>query len=88
MLNRIIEWAVGNKLLVALFTVGAIFGGIRALQRTPLDTSRQRLGENLRRGLDRLLTIADAVPLHATPIATKPGVLPLAQRQPLPALLT
>ncbi len=37
MLNRIIEWAVGNKLLVALFTVGAIFGGIRALQRTPLE---------------------------------------------------
>ena len=37
MLNRIIEWAVSNKLIVALFTVAAIFGGIWAVQRTPLE---------------------------------------------------
>lgn len=37
MLNRIIEWAVGNKLIVALFTVAAILGGIWAVQRTPLE---------------------------------------------------
>ncbi len=37
MLIRIIEWAVGNKLIVALFTVAAIFGGIWAVQHTPLE---------------------------------------------------
>jgi hypothetical protein len=58
------------------------------LQSSPLDTSRQWLGENVRRGLNRQLSIADAVPLHTTPIATKPGILPLAQRQALPAFLT
>ena len=37
MLNRIIEWAVGNKLLVFLFTVAVVGGGIIAVQRTPLE---------------------------------------------------
>jgi Cu(I)/Ag(I) efflux system membrane protein CusA/SilA len=37
MLKRIIEWSVGNKLLVLLFTVAAIGGGILALTRTPLE---------------------------------------------------
>ena len=37
MLKRIIEWSVANKLIVALFTVAAIAGGIFALRRTPLE---------------------------------------------------
>ncbi|MBI2408789.1 MAG: efflux RND transporter permease subunit [Gemmatimonadetes bacterium] len=37
MLKRIIEWAVGNKLLIALFTIAATVGGIIAIQRTPLE---------------------------------------------------
>ena len=37
MLKRIIEWSVGNKLLVTLFTVAAVVAGIIALQRTPLE---------------------------------------------------
>jgi Cu(I)/Ag(I) efflux system membrane protein CusA/SilA len=37
MLKRIIEWAVGNKLIVTLFTVAAVLGGIWAVQRTPLE---------------------------------------------------
>ena len=37
MLKRIIEWSVGNKLLVTLFTVAAVAAGIVALQRTPLE---------------------------------------------------
>ncbi len=37
MLNRIIEWAVGNKLIVFLFTVAVVGGGILALRRTPLE---------------------------------------------------
>ncbi|HWE43366.1 MAG TPA: CusA/CzcA family heavy metal efflux RND transporter [Gemmatimonadaceae bacterium] len=37
MLKRIIEWSVANKLIVVLFTVAAIAGGIFALRRTPLE---------------------------------------------------
>ena len=37
MLKRIIEWAVSNKLIVLLFTVAAIAGGIWAMKATPLE---------------------------------------------------
>ncbi len=37
MLKRIIAWAVGNTLIVALFTVAAIAGGIWAIRQTPLE---------------------------------------------------
>ncbi len=37
MLKRIIAWSVGNPLLIVLFTIGAIGGGIWALARTPLE---------------------------------------------------
>ena len=37
MLKRIIEWSVNNKLIILLFTVAAIAGGIVAVQRTPLE---------------------------------------------------
>lgn len=37
MLNRIIEWAVGNRLIVGLFTAAAILGGIWAVRSTPLE---------------------------------------------------
>ncbi len=37
MLKRIISWSVSNPLLVLLFTVAAIGGGIWAVQRTPLE---------------------------------------------------
>ena len=37
MLKRIIQWSISNPLLVVLFTVGAIAGGIWALSRTPLE---------------------------------------------------
>ncbi len=37
MLKRIIEWAVANRLLVALFTIAATVGGVIAIQRTPLE---------------------------------------------------
>ncbi len=37
MLKRIIDWSVNNKLLVILFTVAAIAGGIRAVKQTPLE---------------------------------------------------
>jgi Cu(I)/Ag(I) efflux system membrane protein CusA/SilA len=37
MLRRIIEWAVANKLLVLLFTVGAAVAGVFAVRRTPLE---------------------------------------------------
>ncbi|MFL5582230.1 MAG: efflux RND transporter permease subunit [Gemmatimonadaceae bacterium] len=37
MLKRIIDWSVGNKLVVLLFTVAAIAGGVWALKRTPLE---------------------------------------------------
>src|SRR5215207_8367030 len=37
MLTRIIDWSVKNKLLVVLFTVAAIAGGIWAVWRTPLE---------------------------------------------------
>jgi Cu(I)/Ag(I) efflux system membrane protein CusA/SilA len=37
MLKRIIEWSVANKLIVLLFTVAAIAGGIVAVKRTPLE---------------------------------------------------
>jgi len=37
MLKRIIEWSVANKLLVFLFTIAAIVGGIWAVRATPLE---------------------------------------------------
>ncbi|MBX9854837.1 MAG: CusA/CzcA family heavy metal efflux RND transporter [Gemmatimonadaceae bacterium] len=37
MLKRIIEWSVGNKLLVFLFTAAALIGGYFAVKRTPLE---------------------------------------------------
>jgi copper/silver efflux system protein len=37
MLKRIIEAAVANKLLVVLFTLAAVIGGIYAIRRTPLE---------------------------------------------------
>ncbi len=37
MLKRIIEWSVANRLLVILFTVAAIVGGVIAVRRTPLE---------------------------------------------------
>ena len=37
MLKRIIEWSVVNRLLVLLFTVVAILGGIWAIRATPLE---------------------------------------------------
>ncbi|MGH7677781.1 MAG: efflux RND transporter permease subunit [Gemmatimonadaceae bacterium] len=37
MLTRIISWSASNRLLVLLFTVAAVVGGIWALKRTPLE---------------------------------------------------
>jgi Cu(I)/Ag(I) efflux system membrane protein CusA/SilA len=37
MLKRIIEWSVANRLLVLLFTVAAVAGGIWAIRATPLE---------------------------------------------------
>ena len=37
MLRKLIAWSVGNRLIVLLGAVGAVFGGIIALQRTPLE---------------------------------------------------
>src|SRR5450759_2488373 len=37
MLERVIAWSVANKLIVAVFTVAAVVGGVVALQRTPLE---------------------------------------------------
>jgi Cu(I)/Ag(I) efflux system membrane protein CusA/SilA len=37
MLKRVIAWSAANKLLVLLFTAAAIFGGVIALGRTPLE---------------------------------------------------
>src|SRR6188474_2403334 len=37
MLRRIIEWSARNTLIVLLFTVATIAGGIWALSRTPLE---------------------------------------------------
>src|SRR5215213_9748056 len=37
MLERIIDWSVGNKLIVLLFTLAAVVGGIVAIRRTPLE---------------------------------------------------
>jgi Cu(I)/Ag(I) efflux system membrane protein CusA/SilA len=37
MLKRIIESAVANKLLVVLFTLAAVIGGVYAIRRTPLE---------------------------------------------------
>ena len=37
MLKRIIEWSVANRLIVILFTVAAIVGGVWALKNTPLE---------------------------------------------------
>ena len=37
MLNRVMEWSVRNKLIVALFTAAAILGGIWAVSQTPLE---------------------------------------------------
>ena len=37
MLKRIIEWAVGNRLIVSLLTIAAVLGGVVAMRRTPLE---------------------------------------------------
>ena len=37
MLTRMIDWAVGNKLLIVLITVAAVIGGVVAIRRTPLE---------------------------------------------------
>lgn len=37
MLKRIIDWAVANKLVVLLFTLAAVAGGVFAIRRTPLE---------------------------------------------------
>src|SRR5688572_21368618 len=37
MLKRIIEWSVANRLLVVLFTVASVIGGIWAIRTTPLE---------------------------------------------------
>ena len=37
MLRRVIEWSVRNQLVVLLFTVVAVFGGIWAIKHTPLE---------------------------------------------------
>lgn len=37
MLKRTIEWSVGNKLLVGLFTIALVIAGIVAIRRTPLE---------------------------------------------------
>lgn len=37
MLNRVMEWSVRNKLIIALLTVAAVLGGVWALSRTPLE---------------------------------------------------
>ena len=37
MLKRIIEFSVRNRLLVLLFTVAAVIGGVLAIRRTPLE---------------------------------------------------
>lgn len=37
MLRKLIEWSVANRLIVLLGAVAAIFAGITALQRTPLE---------------------------------------------------
>ena len=37
MLKRVIDWSAHNRLIVLLFTVAAVFGGISAMSRTPLE---------------------------------------------------
>jgi Cu(I)/Ag(I) efflux system membrane protein CusA/SilA len=37
MLKRVIEWSVRNKLIVAIFTIAAIAGGVWAVKNTPLE---------------------------------------------------
>ena len=37
MLKRIIDWAVANKLVVLLFTLAIVAGGVFAIRRTPLE---------------------------------------------------
>jgi Cu(I)/Ag(I) efflux system membrane protein CusA/SilA len=37
MLKRVIEWSVSNRLLVMLFTLAAIAGGVWAIRATPLE---------------------------------------------------
>ncbi len=37
MLKRIIDWSVANKLIVVLFTIVVVIGGVFALRRTPLE---------------------------------------------------
>ena len=37
MLGRVMEWSVRNRLVIALFTVVAIIGGIWAISKTPLE---------------------------------------------------
>ena len=37
MLKRLIDWSIANLLLVSLFTLAAIAGGVWAILHTPLD---------------------------------------------------
>ena len=37
MLNRLIAWSVGNRLLIGFFTAAAVALGILAVRRTPLE---------------------------------------------------
>ena len=37
MLNRVMEWSVRNKLVIALLTTAAIIGGVWAVSQTPLE---------------------------------------------------
>ena len=37
MLDRVMEWSVRNKFIIGLLTVAAVFGGIWAVSRTPLE---------------------------------------------------
>ena len=37
MLKRIIDWSIANLLLISLFTIGAIAGGVWAMRHTPLE---------------------------------------------------
>ncbi|HSE44136.1 MAG TPA: CusA/CzcA family heavy metal efflux RND transporter, partial [Gemmatimonadales bacterium] len=37
MLRRLIQWSVDNRLIVLLAAAAAVFGGVTALQRTPLE---------------------------------------------------
>ncbi|MEP6765359.1 MAG: CusA/CzcA family heavy metal efflux RND transporter, partial [Gemmatimonadaceae bacterium] len=37
MLKQVIAWSAANKLIVLLFTIAVVFGGVYAVQRTPLE---------------------------------------------------